>query len=189
MTPIAQSADNAVPDWLNPTISEPQTTLPALNHAEVKRDLALVQYPIVFERVIERVRAGDFMEDFIGEDLRMFEIESFDKWVNSDRIRRERYKEACVARSHVLFSQSIKIADAEGSMEDVNRSKVRIDIRVKKAIADNRKYYGESTKIEMNSTIEVKKSRDDLLREAIQLQAQADSQALALRPRGDVTDV
>lgn len=202
MTPLAQTALEVVPDWLAssdaappPDHTDPYLPAPYPSNKEAQRQLTLTQYPIIFERMIERVYAGEYMENFIREDVREFEVESFDQWIKADKGRRDRYKEARKARAHVTISKTIEIADAEDSMEDVQRSKLKIDTRWRQAVADNREYYGDTTKIQMNSTIEVKKSREDTLKElsklrqAIPLQENAAGIYTPKPKNSDVTDV
>ena len=199
MTQLAQSSLDEVPEWLTPQpavtgISVSDSPVPAVipDAATAKRELTLVQYPIVFERAIERIRAGEFMENFIREDIREFEFESFDLWIKQDRERKERLKAAIEARSHVIVAGTFSIADGTDSMEDTQRSKLRIDNAWRKVVADNRKYYGESTKIEMNQTVEVKQSREELLKNAMKFQQTVRDQASGVyspKPKGDVTDV
>lgn len=182
-----QSSLDEVPEWLNPA-----PPVPALipDPAKARRDLTLVQYPIIFERTIERIRAGEFMEIFIKDDLREFELESFENWIKRDRDRKTRLKEAIEARSHIIIAGTFVTAEGRDTMEDTARSKLRVDNAWRKAVADNRKYYGDTTKIEMNSTVEVRKSREESIKELMRLQETVVGSGVYVpKSKDDVSDV
>jgi hypothetical protein len=192
MTPIAQSADNAVPDWLNPVSSNPvpDPLVPALilNPEKEKRALVLVQYPILFETVLEKIAAGMTMKSALDNDLRQFEQSDFMKWIKADKNRRAQYEAAEELRTEVWAGEIIGISDATDSMEDVNRSKLRIDTRKWLMSAHNRKKYGESTKIDMTAVVETRKSESDIKSEILGLLKQVNNSGAYL-PKGDVIDV
>jgi hypothetical protein len=70
-------------------------------------------------------------------------------------MRYERYKEAKELRTEWWAGRIIEIAEAEDSIEDVARSKLKIDTYKWLMGADNRKQYGESKQIEVNQSISI----------------------------------
>jgi hypothetical protein len=54
-----------------------------------------------------------------------------------------------------MAGEIIEIADADDSLEDVNRSKLKIDTRKWLMGAHNRKKYGATTSIEMTGGISI----------------------------------
>jgi hypothetical protein len=122
-----------LPDWLTP----------ALTREQVLQNLQSVQYNIVFERVLENIAAGNTLKSVLKNDLREIEYGAFLRWVNKDPDRRRRYQDAKELRTETWAGEIIEIADAADSLEDVNRSKLRIDSRKWLMGADYQRVYGD----------------------------------------------
>ena len=199
MTQLEQSSSEEVPEWLTPAPSvssvPPVTSVPAVipDAETARRELLLVQYPIVFDRVIERIAAGGLFKTVVEDDIREFEVANFRNWIRQDRAREAILIAAEEARTDVWAGDIIEIADAKDSMEDVQRSKLRVDSRKWLMASHNRRRYGESTKIDLNATVEVKRSREESMQELMKLQEQVvggvKTGVYSPRSRDDVTDV
>ena len=126
-----------LPDWL-------AAPVPALTHEQAIEQLKLVQYPIIFEKVLENIAAGRSLRNILACDLREFEYGDFMRWIKKDPDRHLRYKDAKELRTETWAGEIIDIADAENNpLEDVNRSKLRIDSRKYLMAADNQRVYGD----------------------------------------------
>ena len=164
-----------LPDWLSaPT--EP----PLLSPATVKAQQTLLntQYEIVFQRALEQIAGGKTFQAVISEDFREFEHGAFLRWIKKDPLRNQLYKEAKELRTETWANEMIAIADADDSLEDVNRSKLRIDTRKWLMGADNRKQYGEVKTIDVGGSISI-----------LGALAQADAREIELVDVEDVDDV
>ena len=165
-------------------------SVPTISSTQAKQDLLLVQYPIVFEKVLEEIASGNTLKSALSNDLREFVSGAFLRWINKNPERKQRYLDAKELRTETWAGEIIEISDALDSMEDVNRSKLRIDSRKWLMSADNRKHYGDSTKIDMTATVETKLAPDTLKSEILEMVRQAkQATPLALIPRTNVTDV
>lgn len=141
-----------LPQWL--TIPDPPETTQATRSLSGMA-LTLTQYDNIFERTIEQVCRGRSLHSLIEEDHREISYEHFMKWVKDDSMRYERFKEAQAMRTEFIAGEIIEIADAEDSVEDVQRSKLRIDTRKYLMGAWNKKRYGEVKQIEMGGQISI----------------------------------
>jgi hypothetical protein len=141
-----------LPDWL----SAPEQTIPiSPTVIKAQTDLMLTQYEIVFMRVIEQIAAGRTFQSVIKDDFREFEHGAFLRWIKRDPERHQLYKEAKELRTETWANEMIQIADADDSIEDVARSKLRIDTRRWLMGTDNRKQYGEVKTIDHGGQISI----------------------------------
>ena len=143
-----------LPDWLSAPI---ETFPPPISPVVIKAqtDLMLTQYEIVFMRVIEQIAAGRTFQSVIKDDFREFEHGAFLRWIKRDPERHQLYKEAKELRTETWANEIIEIADADDSIEDVARSKLRIDTRRWLMGTDNRKQYGEVKTIDVGGQISI----------------------------------
>jgi hypothetical protein len=65
--------------------------------------------------------------------------------------RWDAYREAQAIGAEVSFDRVQAIADGEGSMEDVNRSRLRVETAWKRMAIIDRKRFGEKTSIEVSN--------------------------------------
>lgn len=162
-----------LPDWLSAA-----TENPPLSPATVKaqKNLLITQYEIVFQRMLEQIAGGKTFQAVINDDFREFEHGAFLRWIKKDPLRNQLYKEAKELRTETWANEMIEIADANDSLEDVNRSKLRIDTRKWLMGADNRKQYGEVKTIDVAGSISI-----------LGALAQADARVIDLVDVEDVT--
>lgn len=106
-------------------------------------------------RVLDLIPKGYSLSAVLKEDLREFEYNSFMQWLRKDPVRVARYKDAKELRAEHWAGEIIEIADASDALEDVNRSKLRIDSRKWLMGADFRKQYGDVKQIELGGSISV----------------------------------
>lgn len=144
------SNDNLeLPQWLS--VPDPKPPAPST----VMRDLLRFQYSNIFERVIEQIYRGRSLASLLQEDPREINYEDFLRWIKRDPMRHERFKEAQESRTEFIAGEILEIADAEDSIEDVQRSRLKIDTRKWLMGAWNRKRYGETKTVEMAGSISI----------------------------------
>jgi hypothetical protein len=142
----------------------------------VQTELVQTQFESMFIRVLEEMSSGRTLNQILTSDFRGFKSGAFLRWVKRDPERHSLYKEAKELRTEHWAGEIIEIADAEDAVEDVNRSRVRIDSRKWLMAADNRKVYGETKTIDVGGSINI-------------LQAQMDAANMRVIELADVTDV
>jgi hypothetical protein len=135
-----------LPDWLEPTPPKPSPEGKAL---------VLVQYEQVFMRAIDSIAHGKSLSQILKDDQRDIDYNDFYRWIKKDPTRKQLFDEAQEMRTEFMAGEIIEIADADDSLEDVNRSKLKIDTRKWLMGAHNRKKYGATTSIEMTGGISI----------------------------------
>jgi hypothetical protein len=143
-----------VPDWLTAQPQQPAQVVQA-QRRRVTKDLLLATFEQTFERVLTEMAKGRTLKSVIVGDVRDLDYDAFWRWIKQDSMRYERYREAKELRTEWWAGRIIEIAEAEDSIEDVARSKLKIDTYKWLMGADNRKQYGESKQIEVNQSISI----------------------------------
>lgn len=125
-----------VPDWmLTPTRQTPK---------EVK-ELELQVYESLFEHTLDRVAEGMNLKTILNQDSRGIQMGRFVRWIMKDEQRRTRYYAAQQTGAELIFEEMLDIADGGDSLEDVQRSKLRIDTRKWVLGIHDRKRFGEKS--------------------------------------------
>jgi hypothetical protein len=116
----------------------------------------MLQYEIIFPSVLDRLAEGYTLASIFKEDHRNLSAGVFLRWLNRDPERVKMYKEAKEVRSEMWSSKIIDIAEAnENPLEDVARSKLKVDTYKFLMGADNRKAYGDTKTVEVNQSISI----------------------------------
>lgn len=147
--PVTTSDNLEFPDWLDPA---PRSL--AKSPAEV-RALTFVQYEQVFMRAIDSIAHGMSLSQVLRDDQRDIDYNDFYRWIKKDPQRKLLFEEAQEMRTEFMAGEIIEIADADDSLEDVNRSKLKIDTRKWLMGAHNKKKYGATTNIEVSGGISI----------------------------------
>ncbi len=129
--------DNAeqVPDWLatldNPTEATPAMIDRALvEHAHALQALQEQTYDIVFFGIMEKLAEGCTLAAACRNSPHEIDPIKFRRWIRKDKQRKAQYEEAMALGAEELEDELIAIADAlDNPLEDVNRSKLRIETR------------------------------------------------------------
>lgn len=154
----------SVPSWMIPEDKDVDPDNPdgapahTFDIAEVKRarvELEMLSYEAVFERALENIAAGQPLSATIEEDHRSINYHRFLSWVHKDEHRKARYYEAQEVGAEVVAAQMLEIADADDTLEDVQRSTLRINTRKWLLGVWNRKRFGDVKQIEQNVTIDL----------------------------------
>ena len=164
--------DNApLPHWLAPTAHQqhidnlvespvvppivPTALLDPQERRRLSKELLDATFDSMFERVLTEITRGRTLKSIVAEDLRNIDYEAFWRWIKRDPRRMERYKEAKELRTEWWAGRIVEIAEADDALEDVARSKLKIDTYKWLMGADNRKTYGESKQIEVSTSISI----------------------------------
>ena len=154
LAPTAQHIDNPVDPSLVPPLV-PTALLDPQERRRLSRELLDATFEAMFERVLTEITRGRTLKSIVAEDLRDIDYDAFWRWIKRDSRRMERYKEAKELRTEWWAGRIIEIAEADDALEDVARSKLKIDTYKWLMGADNRKTYGESKQIELSTSISI----------------------------------
>jgi len=164
--------------------TEPQETLPTwlipdrATTLALKRENLMTSYENALDGILNRmVEQHTTFADAVRDDPRGFEPAHLLQWIMRDEGRKMRYYEAQAATAELVFDDTLRIADAADSFEDVQRSTLKVNTRKWWLAVVNRKRFGDTKQIEQNVTIDIGEAM-----------AQAQQRVLSAR-RGDVIDV
>lgn len=144
-----------LPLWMLAPAPQQQQHQPPLDPT-APAQLKLRQYEIIFPSVLDRLAEGYTLAKIFEQDHRHLSAGFFLRWVNKDPQRVQMYKEAKELRSEMWSSKLIDIAEAtENPLEDVARSKLKVDTYKFLMGADNRKAYGDTKTVEVNQSISI----------------------------------
>lgn len=158
LAPTAQHIDNSVDPSLVSPVEPPLVPTALLDPQErrrLTREFLDATFDAMFERVLTEITRGRTLKSIVAEDLRNIDYEAFWRWIKRDPRRMERYKEAKELRTEWWAGRIVEIAEADDALEDVARSKLKIDTYKWLMGADNRKTYGESKQIELSTSISI----------------------------------
>lgn len=144
--------ENVLPTWLS--APDPETPI-ASEQSRLTKQLLLAQYENIFMRVITEVANGQPLHLILKNDSRGIDYNDFYRWIKRDPERYSLFQEAQELRTEFHAGEIIQIADAQDSIEDVNRSKLRIETRKWLMGMHNKKRYGETKQIELNTSISI----------------------------------
>lgn len=160
LTTPDQSAQSA-PEWMsirtlrNNPPPMPTQIYPPLPSNRSNSTLVNQQFENMFEHILDEVSAGISIIETLRTDNRNIDPGMFFRWINRDPKRKQRFHEAQEIGSEVIAAEMVDIADAKHSIEDVQRSTLRINTRKFLIQSWNRKRYGESKQIEINQSISI----------------------------------
>lgn len=148
-----------LPDFLLPQSSQ---TLPTIEIPKTPGDRRKLMTSLndlengnLFERVLEKISVGIPLSEILYRDGRDKDYSEFLRWILKDPQRKQRYYEAQEIGGELVAAEMLEIADAKDSLEDVQRSKLRIDTRKFLLSVWNKKRYGETKQIEINQSISI----------------------------------
>lgn len=152
MTPDT-APHQTLPSWLAPAMPD-RAQLEQARAA--RRELDDLMFESLFEDFLDRVRENALgVGQLFNNDPREPDYKRFIAWVMRDEQRRTRYYEAKEVGAEVLEVEIPIIADAGDSLEDVNRSTLRINARKWLLGVWNRKRFGDVKQIDQNVTIDL----------------------------------
>ena len=136
-----------------PEISAPDVPTPSISKS--RKQLLITQYEQMFEVILEKISLGIPLFTILKTDQRHADYAHFMNWIHRDPQRKARYHEAQEMGTEMMVGECLEIADGVNALEDVTRSKLRIDVRMKLIGSWNRKRYGDVKQIEMNGSISI----------------------------------
>ena len=143
--------DPPVPKWLrspDQSDNDPSPSCPP--------PVPLTEFAKMFDWVMERVAQGESLNNILNRDPRSPDVGRFIRWIMNDEERTAKYHKAQEAWSEVMLVEDmLRIADADESVEDVQRSKLKLDTRWRIMAVCNRKRFGDIKQIEQNVTIDL----------------------------------
>ena len=146
-----------LPGWLAPEplpYYHPSVVQAKQSLRENQRAIEHLTFESLFEDVLDKVREGGMLVNQMFEnDPRAPSYARFISWVYRDESRRARYDEAQLAGAEVIKQQMLIIADADDSLEDVNRSTLRINTRKWMLGVMDKKRFGDTKQIDQTVTI------------------------------------
>ena len=120
----------------------------------------------VFENVLEDMYGGMVLDQILRKRSINIRKGAFLKWVAEDKKRQERYMDAQLIGSETMASETLLIADAkdaEGNelLEDVARSKIRIETRKWLSGVYNNRRYGAKQMLDVVTTVSIKDAMNE----------------------------
>ena len=143
MMQMTQSIE--LPSWMTPP---PADTNPV-------KELRETRFENFFETVLIKLEQGIALTEILRDDQRDFDYAGLLRWIHKDPQRKSRYYEAQEIGTEMIMAECIEIADGKDGLEDVQRSKLRIDTRLFQAKSWNRKRYGDVKTLEVNQNISI----------------------------------
>ena len=147
----------SLPSWLSADTVDPShsSDLDKRKPSPETRDMLHSQYEYVFMRVISEMARGQPLHQILAQEGRTLDYNDFYRWMKKDPQRQALFQEAQELRSEFHAGEILQIADAADSLEDVQRSRLRIETRRWLMGAHNKKRYGETKQIELNTSISI----------------------------------
>lgn len=169
---------DALPAFLLPQTSPVETLTPAQRGelALLRRENEITLFESCFERTLETIATGQSLKAVIEDYPLPINYHRYLSWIHKDENRKARYFEAQVVCGEAIFNEMLDIADASDTIEDVQRSTLRINTRKWWLSVINRKRFGETRQIEQNITVDLG-------------EAMAAAQRRVSEGRGEVVDV
>jgi hypothetical protein len=137
-----------LPTWLS--APDPDDAGPS----RLTKQLLKSQYEHIFMRVLTEMARGHSLVSILKSDDRDIDYNDFYRWLKRDPERMALFQEAQELRTEFFAGEIIEIADGD-SLEDVHRSRLRIETRRWLMGMHNKKRYGETKTIEMNTNISI----------------------------------
>ena len=146
---MMQTMTMELPSWMTQV-----PTAPAEPSSAPKKELLEKQFEIFFETILDKISRGINLKEILRDDQRDFDYTQLLRWIHRDPMRKSRYYEAQEIGSEMIAAEILEIADGDG-LEDVQRSKLRIDSRQFLIKTWNRKRYGDVKTLEVNQNISI----------------------------------
>lgn len=126
-----------IPDFLLDEQTVAQRSMTAI------KELTEKQYEIAFEHILEQLTDGLTLTDILREYHTPIKPHKLRTWIVNDKNRLKRYDDAMAIGTRAIEDEFLNIADAKNdSLEDVQRTKVRLDARKWILQVRNRNRYG-----------------------------------------------
>lgn len=158
-------------DQVNDMLVDPENTglpewlvagdLAPVQPSSEKRALAITQFEVAFPRTLELIASGYTFTSAVKELPVELDVGAFLRWIKKEHSRNELYKEAKELRSEAWAGKLVEYAEGCDSIEDVQRSKLKVDTLKWLMAADNRRQYGDIKQVELGGTISIKQALEE----------------------------
>lgn len=191
-----------LPPWLASLPSTPDTEpqprldppTPSLSLAEIARiklNDQLDTFEALFEPALDALSGGTSITLFLSFDHRAPHPGRFMRWIKADPQRYKRYLEARDIAAELISNDIVGIADGKDNpLEDVQRSKLRVDARKMVMAFDAKERFTTTTKVDISGhqTIDITAAMAPALERAREMTRLA-RERLAQLPTQVVQDV
>jgi hypothetical protein len=109
----------------------------------------------MYDYILEQIALGEPLKKALALDVREPDYGKFLRWIHADEDRKNRYYEAQMIGSEIIADDMIEIADADDTIEDVQRSTLRINTRKYLLSVWNRKRYGDIRQVEQTVNVSI----------------------------------
>lgn len=147
--PSQSIVQTPLPDWLTG-----DQKLPSLSKEtkQLQNQLTELQYENMFESVLDKLAEGRSLRSIFADDYRNPDYAKFLRWVHKDKVKLQKYYDAQIVGAEVTSVELIEIADAlDNTLEDVQRSTLRINTRKFVMGVWNRHRFGDIKQVEMTT--------------------------------------
>ena len=144
----------SIPDWLNPSPIKKDVPTTRRDTPE-RRALSHAQYEMVFPRVLERMYSGETLARAVSELPLDIDVGAFTAWMYKNPSKLELYREAKEIRTEAWTGSMVSHALGEDNPDTLDRSKFIVDTYKWLISKENKKQYGDSKTIELNTTISI----------------------------------
>lgn len=142
-----------LPDWLSAhDQSRCPTKLPRFPRTQEHRELEELQFSTVFEHILDEIISGNSVTAFLRNYPTPINYGRFQRWIRADTSRKALYEEAQEIGTEALLEKMDDIAAGIESLEDIERSKLRLAQYKFKVQAWNKRRYGDLKQVEMSVT-------------------------------------
>jgi len=151
-----------LPSWLQPRPYFDLTRVAGdLSRRQLERATEEHTFEAIMDEAMDHIASGGHINALFELDPRQPHADRFIAWVSRDPGRLARYYEAQAVGGEVVLNQMVTIADASDSIEDVNRSTLRINTRKWILGVVNRKRFGDVKQIEQNVNIDLSQAMQE----------------------------
>ena len=141
-----------IPSWM---LQVPEIPTDTQSRVELRKEIEEKRYEIMFDRLLMKLEQGINLKEILRDDQREIDYEKLRRWIHKDPMRKARYYEAQELGTEIIAAELLDIADGVDTMEDVQRSKLRIEARQFLIKTWNRKRYGDVKTLEVNQNISI----------------------------------
>lgn len=109
-------------------------------------------FETVFETILDEIVEGRGVKSYLARDPREIDYGRFMRWIDKDSERVKRYEEAQRIGTEAIMEDMDDIAAGTDSLEEIERSKLRLAQAKFKVQSWNKRKYGDTKQVEMNVT-------------------------------------
>jgi hypothetical protein len=152
-----------LPSWMIPIEQAPQ--LPkedqGKSYAQIRKESQEKRFEVFFSTILDKLEMGIALTEILRDDQRNYDYQGILRWIHKDPQRLAKYREAQMIGTEMVMAECVEIADGKDGIEDVQRSKLRIDTRLFQAKSWNRQRYGDIKTVEVNQSISIRAAIED----------------------------